>query len=81
MSKIEKSEVMDLIARAEEFETRKTSFKTTSERIVAAREVKDLILSLNEIYKQERDAKIMDLMKRLTVVKRKIEKRLKGRPM
>ncbi|NER17031.1 hypothetical protein [Spongiivirga citrea] len=72
---------MDLIARAEEFETRKTSFQTTSERIVASREVKELILSLNELYKKNRDAQIMDLMKRLTVVKRKIEKRLKGRPM
>ncbi|MFP2995639.1 hypothetical protein ABN763_06995 [Spongiivirga sp. MCCC 1A20706] len=72
---------MDLIARAEEFETRKTSFKTTSDRIVASREVKELILSLNELYKKNRDANIMDLMKRLTVVKRKIEKRLKGRPM
>jgi hypothetical protein len=27
------------------------------------------------------DPRIMDLMKRLTVVKQKIEKRLKGRPL
>ena len=71
---------MDLIERALEFETRKTSYKTTNERIVASREVKALILDINEIYKESKDAELMDLMKRLTVIKRKIEKRLKGRP-
>ena len=71
---------MELIDRALEFETRKTSYKTTNERIVASREVKTLILDINEIYKESKDAELMDLMKRLTVIKRKIEKRLKGRP-
>ena len=72
---------MELMERALEFENRKHSFKTTSDRIMASREVKDLILSLNEVYKQTKDASIMDLMKRLTVIKQKIEKRLKGRPL
>jgi len=71
-------EKMDLLSRALEFEQRKTSFKSTSDRIRASREVKELILSLNELYKEKKDAKIMDIMKRLTVIKRKIEKRLKG---
>ncbi|MDB2349989.1 hypothetical protein N9V44_00560 [Flavobacteriaceae bacterium] len=71
---------MELIERALEFETRKTSYKTTNERIVASREVKALILDINEIYKESKNAELMDLMKRLTVIKRKIEKRLKGRP-
>ena len=31
--------------------------------------------------KEKKDAKIMDIMKRLTVIKQKIEKRLKGRPL
>ena len=71
---------MDLSERAVEFENRKFSFKTTSDRIVASREVKDLILELNEVYKIKKDPEIMDQMKRLTAVKQKIEKRLKGRP-
>ncbi len=71
---------MEIINNALEFEQRKQSFKTTSERIEASREVKDLILSLNTIYKKEQDPEIMDLMKRLTSIKQKIEKRLKGRP-
>lgn len=71
---------MEIIDKALEFEKRKHTFKTTSERIESSREVKDLILSLNTIYKKEKDPKIMDLMKRLTVIKQKIEKRLKGRP-
>lgn len=70
---------MDLINEALKFEQQKTTFKTTSDRIVASRKAKDLILSLNEMYKESKDAAIMDLMKRLTVIKQKIEKRLKGR--
>lgn len=72
---------MELLDRALEFEQRKITFKTTSDRILASREAKELILSLNEIYKKTKKAEIMDLMKRLTVIKRKIEKRLKGRPL
>lgn len=72
---------MDIKERAIEFENRKFQFKNTSERVLASREVKDLILGLNEIYKKEKDPDIMDLMKRLTAIKQKIEKRLKGRPL
>ncbi len=72
---------MDTVEKALEFENRKFSFKTTSDRILAAREAKDLILEVNELYKKEKDAKLMDLMKRLTAIKQKIEKRLKGRPL
>ncbi|WP_179334589.1 hypothetical protein [Winogradskyella costae] len=72
---------METVEKAIEFENRKFSFKTTSDRIMAAREAKDLILEVNEIYKEKKDAKLMDLMKRLTVIKQKIEKRLKGRPL
>ncbi|MHB0753930.1 hypothetical protein [Polaribacter sp. M15] len=71
---------MNLLERAVEFENRKFSFKTTSDRILASREVKALILELNEVYKVDKDPAIMDQMKRLTAVKQKIEKRLKGRP-
>lgn len=71
---------MEIINKALEFEQRKHTFKTTSERIESSREVKSLILSINDIYKKEKDPELMDLMKRLTVIKQKIEKRLKGRP-
>lgn len=72
---------MELINQALEFETRKKRFPTTSDRIMAAREAKELILSLNEVYKKTKDTKIMDIMKRLTVIKQRIEKRLKGKPL
>lgn len=72
---------MEVIREAKEFEQKKHKFKNTSDRIIASRQVKDLILKLNEIYKHDEDPEIMDLMKRLTVVKQKIEKRLKGRPL
>ena len=72
---------MDIIKKATEFETRKHTFKNTSERIVASREAKELILKLNDIYKLGHDPRIMDIMKRLTVIKQQIDKRLKGRPI
>ena len=70
---------MGIIEKAIEFESRKHVYKSTNEKIVASREVKNLILDLNEIYKENKDIEIMDMMKRLTVIKRKVEKRLKGR--
>ena len=72
---------MEILDKALEFEQRKLSFQNTSDRIVASREAKELILSLNDIYKVNQDPEVMDLMKRLTVIKRKIEVRLKGRRM
>lgn len=72
---------MDLIKKALEFESRKKSSLSTSDRVKLSREAKELILGLNEIYKENNDAEIMNIMKRLTVIKQKIEKRLKGRPV
>jgi hypothetical protein len=72
---------MDLIEKAIEFENRKMRFPTTSDRVLATREAKSLILSLNEVYKVNKDKNIMDIMKRLTVIKQRIEKRLKGKPL
>ncbi|MBT4780542.1 hypothetical protein OAB30_03350 [Polaribacter sp.] len=72
---------MELIEKALEYEKRKMRFPTTSDRIMAAREAKDLILSLNEVFKKNKDPNIMDIMKRLTVIKQRIEKRLKGKPL
>ncbi|WP_430908904.1 hypothetical protein [Maribacter sp. 2-571] len=69
---------MDLMERVQEFESRKKSGMSTSDRVSASREAKALILELNEIYKENKDSEIMDIMKRLTVIKQKIDKRLKG---
>jgi len=70
---------MELIEKALEFEQTKMRSLSTSDRVKLSRQAKALILDLNEVYKKNKDAEIMDLMKRLTVIKRKIEKRLKGR--
>ena len=42
---------MDILDQALEFEQKKTSFKTTSERIEASLEAKRLIRAGNELYK------------------------------
>lgn len=69
---------MDILQKASEFESRKWSGITTSERIKASRDLKQLILDINAVYKRNRDQSLMDLMKRLTVIKRKLEARLNG---
>ncbi len=71
---------MDLIEEALEFEKAKMSHMSTSDRVKASREAKRIILALNEVYKESKDANIMDIMKRLTAKKKRIEIRLKGRP-
>lgn len=71
----------DLLQLATEFENRTLSHMSTSDRVAASREAKKLILSINEIYKETKDANLMDVMKRLTEKKKKIEKRLKGNPL
>ncbi|MBE16053.1 MAG: hypothetical protein CL867_07365 [Cytophagaceae bacterium] len=71
---------MDLLQQAYSFENAKMSHMSTSDRVAASREAKRLILAINEIYKQSKDASLMEVMKRLTAKKKKIEKRLMGRP-
>lgn len=69
-----------LLKEAEEFENAKMSHMSTSDRIKASREAKRLVLAINEIYKQTQASALMDVMKRLTAKKKKIEVRLNGRP-
>ena len=71
---------MDILHQAAAFENRKLSHMSTSDRVVASREAKRLVLGINEIYKKTKDAELMEIMKRLTVKKKRIEVRLKGRP-
>ncbi len=71
---------MDILEEAAEFEKAKMSHMTTSDRVTASREAKRLILTINEIYKETKDATLMDVMKRLTAKKKRIDIRLKGRP-
>ena len=67
----------ELIERALEFEKSKMPITSTTERIIVSRKAKELILSLNEVYKETKDPEIMDIMKRLTAIKQRAEKRLK----
>ena len=54
------------------------TFKSRNDKIMASRKTKELILALNEIYKETREKDLMDVMKDLTAVKRKVETRLYG---
>ena len=72
---------MDILKEAEVFENAKMSHMSTSDRVAASREAKRLVLAINDIYKKTKDSKLMEIMKRITVKKRKIEKKLKGVPV
>ena len=71
MSKVEQT-----IEKAKEFEKRSMGKMTTSDRLAASKEAKALVLELNEFYKESKDPALMDLMKLITVKKKKIDKRL-----
>ncbi|APG65501.1 MULTISPECIES: hypothetical protein [Tenacibaculum] len=68
-----------LVEQALDFEVNYKSFRTRNEKIIAARTAKEIVLSINEIYKKTKEDTLMDVMKRITVIKRKLELRLKGR--
>ena len=75
---------MKILKESEEFLNAKMSNMTTSDRVAASREAKRLVLAINEIYKKEKEEEklklLMDTMKLLTVKKKRIDVRLKGRP-
>ena len=71
---------MKILKEADEFLSAKMTHMSTSDRVAASREAKRLILAINEIFKESKDSKLMDLMKELTVKKKRIDVRLKGRP-
>ena len=71
---------MELLQQAQQYENMTMSHMSTSDRVSASREGKRLILAINEIYKKTKDTSLMDVMKRLTDKKKKIEKRLMKKP-
>ncbi len=68
-----------LINEALEFEKSKPPMTSTSDRVIISNKTKELILALNQIYKENKNPEIMDIMKRLTALKQRAEKRLKLR--
>ncbi|KAB1157257.1 MULTISPECIES: hypothetical protein [Tenacibaculum] len=70
---------VNLIQEALDFEKNHKKLRTRNDKILASRKAKEIILSINEIYKKTKDKSLMDIMKRLTLIKQKVEKRLKGR--
>ncbi|WP_026709222.1 hypothetical protein [Flavobacterium frigidarium] len=71
---------MEILQEAEVFEKAKMSNMSNSDRVTASREAKRLVLAINEIYMKTKEATLMDVMKRLTIKKKRIDIRLKGRP-
>lgn len=71
---------MKILEEAQEFLSAKMTHMSTSDRVAASREAKRLILAINELFKESKDSDLMDLMKELTVKKKRIDVRLKGRP-
>jgi hypothetical protein len=69
----------NLIEEAIEFEKNHKSFKSRNEKIIATRRAKEIILTINVVYKKNKDQNLMNIMKRITLIKQKLEKRLKGR--
>lgn len=69
-----------IIEQAYEYNKMSMSHLSTSDRVKASRLGKKIVLAINEVYKKTQDPELMQIMKLVTDKKRKIEKRLKGRP-
>ena len=71
---------MNYLNEALEFEKSKIRLTSTNDRILVSRKLKSLILGISQMYKNTKDPNLMDIMKRLTVIKKKAEKRLQLTP-
>lgn len=67
---------MEAIEKATSFLNIKLRNISTSDRIVLSRQAKEYVLSINQIYKNTKEPKLMELMKLITAKKNKIEKKL-----
>ncbi len=71
---------MEIVKEAQEFLDAKMSGLSTSDRVQLSRDAKRIVLAINEIYKESKDPELMELMKALTLKKKRIDVRLKGKP-
>ena len=67
---------MEITQIATDFLNRKLNKISTSDRIVLSIKAKKIFLKIKEIYKVTREPQLMDLMKLMTIKKKKIEKPL-----
>jgi len=65
------------VHKAHEYLSLKIKNITNSDRIKASRLGKSIVLGINETYKKTKDPELMDLMKKVTVKKQIIDKRLR----
>lgn len=72
-------DIKELLKEASELEENYKSYKSRNEKIIASKKAKELVLGINEVYKETKDVELMNVMKRITEIKIKLEKRLKGR--
>ena len=63
-----KKSTEDIIEQALEFELSYKASKTRNEKIIASRKAKEIVLAINEIYKETKEYTLMDIMKRITVI-------------
>jgi hypothetical protein len=73
------NKTIDILDEASSFENAKMSHMTMVDKVLASKEAKRLVLAINDIYKETKNEELMDVMKRLTEKKKKIDKRLKGK--
>ena len=79
-TKIKNKDLNGLLQEAKEFVNFKMKAMTMSDRVQASRIGKAIVLKINEFYKKSKDPNLMEVMKAVSLKKRKIEKRLKIRP-
>ncbi|MBO6605825.1 hypothetical protein [Psychroserpens sp.] len=71
---------MEVLKEVQEFLNIKMNGVSASDRIQLSRNAKRIVLIINEIYKKNKDPELMELMKGLTIKKKRIDVRSKGRP-
>ncbi len=66
----------EILEEAEEYNKMSMSRMSYTDKVKASRLGKKIVLAINEFYKKTKDPELMEMMKLVTVKKRKIDKKL-----
>lgn len=66
----------EILQEAEQYNKMSMARMSYTDKVMASRLGKKLVLAINEFYKKSKDPELMEVMKLVTVKKRKIDKKL-----
>lgn len=67
----------EILQEAEQYNKMSMARMSYTDKVKASMQGKELVLSINEVYKKTNDPELMEVMKLVTIKKKKIDKKLR----